>query len=247
MQKKCVIVIVIAFLVTACSGTVNAPVGTRDRQPDAAYHVVQKGEGLYFISWQYGVDYMDLARWNSIDPPYTIYPGQKIYLKPRYKPRGSTGYHPRPEKRTARIVTVKKVPKKVQGKPAEDERDYQVSQWVWPARGKLIRQFSANDNGKKGIAISGRPGDPVVATASGKVVYSGNGLVRYGQMVIIKHNSQYLSAYAHNRKLLVKEGESVKQGQKIAEMGSSGTNQVMLHFEIRKLGKPVNPLQYLKK
>jgi len=120
-----------------------------------------------------------------------------------------------------------------------------VDKWEWPAKGKLLRGYSANESGKKGITIGGRPGQPVKAAASGKVVYSGSGLVRYGKMIIIKHNETYLSAYAHNNKIFVREGTMVKSGQQIAEMGSTGTNQTILHFEIRKNGKPVNPLQFL--
>jgi lipoprotein NlpD len=110
-----------------------------------------------------------------------------------------------------------------------------------------VRGFSSTDSGKKGIAIAGRPGATIIAAAAGKVVYSGEGLLRYGKLIIIKHNNTYFSAYAHNRRLLAKEGSQVKSGQKIAEMGRTGTDRTMLHFEIRKDGKSVNPLYYLPK
>jgi len=116
--------------------------------------------------------------------------------------------------------------------------------WVWPARGKLVTAFSDTAN-LKGIDIAGSTGAPVVASAAGKVVYAGSGLRGYGKLVIIKHNSKFLSAYAHNREILVKEGQQVARGQKIAEMGSSDAEQVKLHFEIRRLGKPMDPLKYL--
>jgi lipoprotein NlpD len=116
--------------------------------------------------------------------------------------------------------------------------------WIWPAQGRLLHAFNAGAN-PKGIAIAGEAGQPVIASAGGRVVYSGSGLRGYGKLIIIKHNENYLSVYAHNRELLVKEGERVAQGQRIAEMGSTDADRVGLHFEIRRLGKPVDPLQYL--
>lgn len=119
--------------------------------------------------------------------------------------------------------------------------------WNWPASGPVIERFSITGTVNKGIDLAGRKGEPVLATADGKVVYSGTGLVGYGNLVIIKHNDVYLSAYGHNSRLLVNEGQWVKAGQKIAEIGSTGTNRDKLHFEIRRHGKPVDPLQYLPK
>ncbi len=120
-----------------------------------------------------------------------------------------------------------------------------VTSWQWPTKGRVIKNFSAGDQGNKGIDIAGQRGQAIVATAKGTVVYSGNALRGYGNLVIVKHNDNYLSAYAHNDRLLVSEGQSVKAGQKIATMGSSGTNSVRLHFEIRYQGKSVNPKRYL--
>jgi lipoprotein NlpD len=115
--------------------------------------------------------------------------------------------------------------------------------WIWPSGGKVVATFS--ESGSKGIDIAGKAGDPVIAAGSGKVVYSGTGLRGYGNLVIIKHNDTFLSAYAHNQNILVKEGQSVTQGQRIAEMGSTDADRVKLHFEVRRQGKPVDPLQYL--
>jgi len=115
--------------------------------------------------------------------------------------------------------------------------------WIWPANGTVIGQFS--ESGAKGIAIGGKAGDAVVAAGDGKVVYAGTGLRGYGQLIIVKHNATFLSAYAHNQKLLVKEGQTVSKGQKIAEMGNTDADQVKLHFEIRRQGKPVDPMKYL--
>ncbi|MCW8333738.1 murein hydrolase activator NlpD [Vibrio paucivorans] len=120
-----------------------------------------------------------------------------------------------------------------------------VTKWLWPTKGRVIKNFSAGDQGNKGIDIAGQRGQSIISTAGGTVVYSGNALRGYGNLVIVKHNDNYLSAYAHNDRLLVHEGQSVKAGQKIATMGSSGTNSVRLHFEIRYQGKSVNPKRYL--
>ena len=127
--------------------------------------------------------------------------------------------------------------------PATADADEDLD-WVWPARGKLVTGFSDTAN-LKGIDIAGSTGTPVVASAAGKVVYAGSGLRGYGKLVIIKHNSKFLSAYAHNREILVKEGQQVTRGQKIAEMGNTDADQVKLHFEIRRLGKPMDPIKYL--
>jgi lipoprotein NlpD len=117
--------------------------------------------------------------------------------------------------------------------------------WSWPARGQLLARFQSNGSLNKGIDIAGQLGEPVRAASDGAVVYAGRGLIGYGDMIIIKHDETYLSAYAHNSRLLVKEGDQVKVGQVIAEMGSSGTDRVKLHFEIRRKGQPVDPLAYL--
>lgn len=132
---------------------------------------------------------------------------------------------------------------KPEAKPAEAAVGGDELAWIWPANGKIVGTFS--EGGIKGVDIAGKAGDPVIASADGKIVYSGTGLRGYGKLVIIKHNNTYLSAYAHNQAILVKEGQTVSKGQKIAEMGDSDAQQVMLHFEVRRQGKPVDPLKYL--
>ncbi|NMF90527.1 peptidoglycan DD-metalloendopeptidase family protein [Aromatoleum petrolei] len=129
--------------------------------------------------------------------------------------------------------------------PAAPEPDKATgnTSWLWPASGQVIETFDESTN--KGVDIAGKAGDPVVASAGGKVVYSGSGLRGYGKLVIIKHDANYLTAYAHNQQLLVKEGDSVSKGQKIAELGSTDTDRPKVHFEIRKQGRPVDPLKYL--
>ncbi|GAO35155.1 peptidase M23 [Sulfuricella sp. T08] len=131
---------------------------------------------------------------------------------------------------------------KKEGIQAEDDERVE---WMWPTVGKVIAPFNETSSNGKGLDIDGKSGQPVLAAGPGKVVYSGNGLRGYGKLVIIKHNKTYLSAYAHNHKILVKEGQSVTRGQKIAEMGDSDADQVKLHFEIRRFGKPVDPIKYL--
>ena len=240
MFKTSVLIVVLSiFLLSACQKPYKAPVADRTNK-SATVHRVIRGETLYSIAWTYGLDYHKLAKWNGIGRNYAIYPGQKIRLRP-----STRSYKKIPEKTTtAKKTSRTKVYKK---KSSEPKVATPVGIWQWPTRGKVTRGFSRNESGKKGISISGKTGQKIVASASGKVVYSGNGLLRYGKLIIIKHNDTYLSAYAHNRRLLVREGQSVKQGQHIAEMGRSGTDRTMLHFEIRKNGKPINPLYFLSK
>jgi lipoprotein NlpD len=239
MRIRVPIVVVLLFaLLTGCaSNDFGAPVSGRIHNPNASYHTVARDETLFSISWMYGHDYRDVARWNSISSPYYIHTGQRLRLKPQTGSRSQQRptYQKQQQKKQASI------------KAKSTYRYSKPGRWVWPTRGKLVQGFTAKEMGKKGIAISGRTGQSIVASAAGKVVYSGSGLLRYGKLIIIKHNNTYLSAYAHNRKLLVKEGASVTAGQAIAEMGNTGTKRTMLHFEIRKDGKPVNPLQYLPK
>lgn len=147
-----------------------------------------------------------------------------------------------PKPAEAPVVAAKPEPKPEE-KPAEAASAGDEVPWIWPANGKIVGTFS--ENGSKGIDIAGKAGDPVIAAGDGKVVYSGTGLRGYGKLVIIKHNATYLSAYAHNQNILVKEGQSVTKGQKIAEMGNTDADQVKLHFEVRRQGKPVDPLKHL--
>ncbi len=239
------------------------------------HHVVEPGETLHSISFLYGYDYHQLARWNGIGPPYRLKAGQTLRVAPpdantspsaRKSPvqKSPVKISPRPAGKPAVVVesvashstshtaprsTPRSTPQAIKKPPAAS---YQYSRktphWRWPVNNpKVLRHFSANDPGRQGVSLTGRRGDPVYAAAAGKVVYAGSGLVRYGRLIIIKHNEKYLSAYAHNDKLRVKEGDVVKAGQRIADVGNSGTQRPMLHFEIRRNGKPVNPLRYLPK
>lgn len=203
--------------------------------PKKGYYKVLRGDTLYSIAWRYGLDYDYLANRNHIFSPYKIHVGQKIYL------RGKVIQSTQPSLPTKTVTSGGKTPLPVTVVPHEPNKP--VSAWYWPAHGQLIGRFCGENHG---INISGCLGDPIFATAAGKVVYCGNGLRAYGNLIILKHNSTYLSAYAHNSRVLVKAGEWVKGGQKIAEMGDTGTHRVMLHFEIRRSGQSVNPLDYLR-
>ena len=202
----------------------RSPAHTSGKRP--AVHVVRRGENLSSIAWRYGLDYRSIARWNRIAPPYVIHPGQKLALRGS-APAGSGGQ--------ARGNTT--------GAGAKRPAAPAAGGWIWPAPGRLIRGFGKGEGG--GIDIAGRRGDPVVAAQGGRVVYAGSGLVGYGRLVIIKHGDRLLTAYAHNDRVLVKEGQKVRKGQKLAEMGSTGAERVKLHFEVRRDGKPLNPMKYL--
>jgi len=199
--------------------------------------VVEKGDTLYSIAWDAGVDYRALARWNEIPPPYVIQPGQRLRLRPRPGQRRTVAA-PSPPADTARSA------------PAPEPRSEPAPSagaapaWIWPTRGPVLRGFSP-ERASPGIDIGGEAGQAIQSAAGGRVVYSGDGLRGYGKLIIVKHNDTFLSAYAHNEKLLVAEGEQVTQGQPIAEMGDTGADRVKLHFEIRKRGNAVDPLQYL--
>lgn len=219
---------VIAFNVLICLAIISCSANKNARQDRFGFYEVVAGDTLYSISWRNGVDFKQLAQWNGIRAPYTIFPGQKIRLTP---PTGGA----RKTTKTAKASTKKTPAKpKVLAKAPGD--------WRWPVKGKLLRKFSADN---KGIDIAAASGVPVVAASGGKVVYAGSGLRGYGNLLIIKHNATYFSAYAHNKRIVVREGTTVKAGEKIAEVGSSGTDQTKLHFEIRKDGNPQDPLKFL--
>jgi lipoprotein NlpD len=230
-------------LVTACS-SIPAPVDNRHQPPSRkiSTHVVGKGETLFSIAWGYGLDYRGLARANGIDASYTIHPGQVLKLTDNTE--AASGYKAAPVNKSSG-ATGKPSATATTLKPAVKSMGEGEVNWQWPVTGKIIQKFSSVESANKGIDIAGTPGQPVVAASAGKVVYAGSGLLGYGLLIIVKHNDRYLSAYAHNRELLVKEGDTVKAGSQIAEMGSSGADRVKLHFEIRRDGKPVDPEIYL--
>lgn len=236
---------------------------TADWRPDS--YTVKKGDTLFAIGLEYGFDYKDIARWNNIAAPtYTIRVGQVLNLK---APAGAEATPittvPAPASEGT-VVSAIKTEAPSQAKPLDEPvinpaetktesampadtgtakaLEDETVDWGWPTAGKVITKFSDSN---KGVDISGSEGQPIVAAAAGKVVYSGSGLRGYGKLVILKHNKSYLSAYAHNSQILVKEGQDVAKGQKIAEMGNSDSDSVKLHFEIRKLGQPTDPEKFL--
>ena len=242
-----VIFFFVLCLLQACSlegGSAPVIDGLQVHAKNTTTHTVRQGDTLYSIAWRYNKDYRSLASLNQLLPPYYLKTGQAISLstkraKPIYAKKVSSRGNHSISVRSNHMKSVNKGRKKADNGP--------VKHWAWPAKGMIVKGFSLRSGGNKGIDIRGAKGRPVKASASGTVVYAGNGLPSYGNLLIIKHNSEYLSAYAYNRKLLVKEGEFVNAKQTIAEMGQSGRGEVQLHFEIRRAGKPVDPLRYLSK
>lgn len=317
--------------------TATRPAGTSDAGEEVDWrpetYTVKRGDTLYSIALDHGLDYKELAAWNQLADPNVIKVSQQLKLRappgwksdsadsdeviarpltpsapiepqpleppptPKTQPKGiKVAYsneafsqlsqdpttnpsletkpaapepkpsapepkaEPRPQpsepkaapesKAIVPAEPIRPTPVKADSTTAkpilrlEDKVPDQALQWAWPANGKVLHSFNQGSN-PKGVAIRGTAGQPVFATASGKVVYSGSGLRGYGKLIIIKHNNTFLSVYAHNRELLVKEGERVSRGQKIAEMGSTSADGAALHFEIRRLGKPVDPLKFL--
>jgi len=251
----------------------------RDKDGRPQTYVVQKGDTLYSIAFNYGLDYREIAELNSIHNHGIIHVGKELRLPSAststvvrtmveskslevpVKSQPMVAKLPYTEQAVAQIekmqedlqksepVMVTKIQSKPEIKPEAKidgvtDDDGSTLEWSMPTSGTLISEFSETAS-RKGIDIAGKLGQAVVASSAGKVVYSGSGLRGYGKLVIIKHNKAYLSAYAHNDQLLVKEGQNVSKGQKIAEMGNNDTDQVSLHFEIRRFGKPVDPAKYL--
>ncbi len=201
-------------------------------------YVVQPGDTLYKIAWRYSLDYRDLADWNGLGSGNMIYAGQSIRLTPpegwsqRARASGEGSASPRGSPASA-------------ARPPERVTSPPPSAWRWPTEGSVVGRFGQSALGGNGIDIQGRSGQPVLAAAGGEVVYSGSGLIGYGKLIIVKHNQTYLSAYGLNREIRVAEGDQVSAGQTIALMGEGPGRKPVLHFEIRRNGKPVDPLRYL--
>ncbi len=327
-RPTCVVACVLAALLSGCaSRPTSAPVVERRPAPAPAatppvaqaapvpeavsapadFYRIKRGDTLYSIALDHGVDHRDVARWNSLDNPGRIQAGQVLRVTPpegeqpvrvgaargsgsvvsrpldprsaearaqESQPSGTTKTEPKalrlpyssenlamlqksearqgaPAKQTARVEpkpdsaappAAQPVPQ-TGARPAGDARETDGIEFVWPARGKLLAGFS--EPSSKGLDISGKPGDPVVAAAAGRVIYVGSGIRGYGKLIVIKHDNNFNSVYAHNREILVKQDQSVTRGQKIAELGDTDSDVPKLHFEIRKSGKPVDPIKYL--
>ena len=213
--------------------------GCSSSSDSGSTYTVKRGDTLYAISRSTGTSVRDLARLNNISPPYTIEVGQRLKLS------GSTKTSPTSGKTTTKSSTKTAAVRPSSSVPQSSWPPVGQRCWQWPASGKVILPYSTADGGNKGIDISAARGTPVYAAGAGKVVYVGNQLRGYGNLIMIKHSEDYITAYAHNDTLLVNNGQSVKAGQKIATMGSTDAASVRLHFQIRYRATAIDPLRYL--
>ncbi len=309
-MKWALSVVACAALLAGCAST-RSPAPVDDRRPSASpapkppvaqqttvpgataavpgRYTVKRGDTLYSIALEHGVDYRELASANNIDEPSKLRIGQLLRIVREQKPpvqvsaaRGTSPVEARPletgapaapagevmksEPKAVRLpyseqnvallqrgespkpaprpeAVVRAEPKPAPAAPAAPPADPDAIEFIWPHRGRMIQGFAEPNS--KGVDIAGKPGDPVLAAAAGRVMYTGTGLRGYGKLIVIKHDNNFNSVYAHNREILVKEGQAVTRGQKIAELGDSDSDTPKLHFEIRQSGKPVDPLRYL--
>lgn len=210
------------------------------RTDASTVHRVRKGETLYRIAKNNRISVAQLRRWNRLKKSSRIYPGQKLRISGQHR-KSSDGSD---NKRRSKPASKGK--RTAVTRPSSNSAAPRRSaiRWAWPVRGKIIGSYDQKA-GRKGIDIAGSNGTPIAAAASGTIVYQGSGLRGYGRLIIVKHNNDFLSAYAHCDSFMLKEGSKVKRGTVIAKMGKSGTSRDQLHFEIRYRGNPVNPLGYL--
>lgn len=243
---KVIFLSILLLINSACFRSIQIKKGLH-KAPSAVsknvtHHRVKAGETLYSIAFEYGRDPRDVARWNRIRRPYTIFPKQNLRIIPISSDKKTN-------KRIAKSTT-RTVSPTIKNNPVRNSK-YHISnkklKWQWPTKGKIVSTFSLRDPGRRGIDIVGKKGQPISAAASGWVVYRGSGVRGYGNLIIIKHNETYFSVYAHTENMVVKEKEKVKLGQRIADMSNTSSDKTKLHFEIRRNGKPINPLGALPK
>ncbi|SFA70160.1 LysM domain-containing protein [Collimonas sp. OK607] len=225
--RKFGLALILLAALTACSTPSGSDTSGAAQPSGPGYYTVQKGDTLSSIARKFRLSNSAIINWNKLSDPNDIKVGQVL----RVASQGA---------RVSGTTTPRSVDNSTASSPSNDEKD--KIDWTWPASGKSA---SGLGQGKKGIDIFGQLGQPVLAAAAGKVMYSGSGIRGYGNLVIVKHNSNLLSIYAHNKTIVVKEGQMVGKGQQIAEMGKSDSNSVKLYFEIRRQGKPVDPSRYL--
>ncbi|CAH2803012.1 MAG: Murein hydrolase activator NlpD [uncultured Paraburkholderia sp.] len=272
VNQRSVCVLALSLLMSACASRLDqapvvdrsggTPLSTQAAQqpavplgPPLGYHRVKPGDTLYRIALENGQNYRDISTWNNLTNPNEIEVDQLLRVVPpgantaaltpgvSTAPPAAAGVAASPiYGSTANSATMTPPPAPAASDSSAGASSGNVN-FAWPVRGPLLGIFTDSTN--KGVNIGGAAGDPVKASADGRVVYAGNGLRGYGNLIIIKHDATYLTAYAHNCSLMVKEGDAVTKGQKIAEMGNSDSDRVMLHFEVRRQGKPVDPLKYL--
>ncbi|MFT5657870.1 MAG: lipoprotein NlpD [Gammaproteobacteria bacterium] len=227
----------IAVLATGCI----ANQGQGIRHAGHGWYTVKSTDTLYSIAWRYGLDYKELAHWNQISDEYIINLGQRLIM---HEPDNLPAVQVAVATPTInQSMAIPATPEPV--KPPDNSEP--PARWLWPVKGEVLNSFSLKQLDRRGIDIAGTLGQPIRASAAGRVVYSGNGLAGYGNLIIIKHNDNYLSAYAYCKERLVSEGATIQAGSIIAKMGRLKSKSARLHFQIRKNGKPVDPIKYLTK
>jgi lipoprotein NlpD len=240
----------------AAKGTGAKPAAAAAARPAAAsdgFYTVKQGDTLYSIALDNGSDYREIAQWNGLDDPTKIRVGQVLRVKP---PEEKTGVVVSAAKGSGQVeshslgsapaAAAAAAPAAAAANPAareEPKGDAEGADFIWPVKGKVIAGFA--EPRSKGIDIEGKMGDPVVAAAAGRVTYIGSGIPGLGKLVVIKHENGFITVYAHNKDILVKEQQAVKRGQKIAELGNTDADRPMLHFQIRKGSAAVDPMKYL--
>lgn len=270
-----VALLMLSLLAVGCAPWAPAPVEQRDRpvraepekrviSPAPSVYEVQRGDTLYSIAFRYGLDWREVAGWNGIGAPFTIRPGQELRLTrpPRSAQRPAASDQSREETGDSAGEVEQAPAEQTRApepapEPEETEPEPQPSpdasdrvrraagvEWQWPTEGSIENAFDPSAT-RRGIGVAGSAGQPVRAAAGGEVVYSGKALIGYGELIIIKHNDSLLSAYGFNRARHVAEGDRVSRGERIADMGLNERDEEMLHFEIRRNGQPVNPLDFL--
>lgn len=258
LSKRTIRCLISCLILASSSITLVGCVDTNSNTDSTVFdkhgsYIVQPGDSVYSIAWRFGLDYRDIVSLNQLSSPYHLQVGEHLIL---VQSQGTAppglGNPPviishLPAHYSAPVVsnsTSKTVNAKVSA--AKPQPAATITTWVWPTYGKVVHSFSANSGGmNKGIDIAGKQGQKIVSAASGEVVYSGNGIPGYGNLIIIKHNADYLTAYAYNQQNLVHEGQHVSAGQEVARMGHGTAQSPELHFEMRYDGQPVDPLRYL--
>jgi lipoprotein NlpD len=249
------VALLIALVLSGCGSTGPAPVYEGYGPAPAGYYRIRRGDTLRKIAARHKVGYKTLARWNNLGSPYRIYAGSLLRVEP---PQGKGSLTIRGDAKTAQTTTTKTTQSGIESKTSVKTtttaskrtrvKSVKVAsglRWRWPLEGRVVQGFRRGDRTRQGIRIAGNPGQKVLAAEGGTVVYSGSGLKGYGNLIIVKHDNSYLSAYGFNSRLLVSEGAGVKRGQGIAEVGQVSGGEYLLHFEIRRNGTAVDPLKYL--